>query len=657
MPLFGDESGLFWNENLFDTRRGQHYDRPLPPIPETGWELPTEFPDLSGQGAIAIDTETNDPQLRSRGPGFVRGDAKVVGVAVGTEAGFRKYYPVGHEIGPNLPREQVFNWLRPQLATSVPKVGANIRYDVEALASEGIKISGDLYDVQNAEPLLDENKLTYSLDSLAREHLGETKVSDVIDKWLAAAFGRKHIKENIWRAPSAIAGPYAEGDVDLPLRIFAKQRKLLEADKLWDVFMLETRLIPLLNAMRWRGVRVDVDRADELRATLATRQAELLAEIGRQSGVTPELWANDSLAKVFDAVGVPYPRTEKKNAPSFQKEWLTHHPHPIAKLIKEARELDKLRSTFVESYILNGHVNGKIHCMFNQLRSDDAGTVSGRFSSQYPNLQNIPVRSDEGKLLRTMFIPEEGQLWWKRDWSQIEYRLIAHYAARLKLRGASEVVDRYRNDPDVDYHQAIADMTGLPRASAKNLNFGLAYGQGIDLLCYNLGVDRAEGERIIKEYHRRAPFVRPLMNRCSRHVEAEGRIRTFGGRLRHFDVWEKEVRDEKTGKTITKFYDHPEPGTRRAFMHKTLNGLIQGSAADIMKLAMVRGWEAGVFEPDALGAPHLTVHDELDGSLDSGNKRHVEALREVDHIMEHCVELLVPLRADGSEGANWGSLK
>lgn len=646
---FGDESGLFWQDEERTRARGSKGPRALPPIPDTGWLMPTEFPNLSGQGMIALDVETKDPNLSTMGPGFIRGDAYVCGVAVGTEAGFRSYYPVAHEMGDNLPKEKVFGWLSEQMriCKDVPKIGANFKYDLEALAFEGVEVDGPIYDVQIAEPLLNENKFVYSLQSLGVEYLDEGKETDLLYQWLVDAFGKDNFKGNIYRAPATVVGPYAESDVDLPLRIFRKQKKLLLEQNLWDLFIMESKLIKILLKMRHRGVAVDLPKIEQARDEMRKQQAKELAQIKLTTGLDVDVWAADSLARVYDAAGVSYPRTAKTNKPSFTKGWLEHNNHPVSRLIKSVRHLDKFCGTFMEGYILEGNINGRLHTTFNQLKSDGGtGTVSGRFSSTGPNLQNIPTRTAEGKLIREAFIPDAGQKWYSIDWSQVEYRLIAHYAAVMRKPGAAEVVRRYLEDSTVDYHQLVADMTGLSRSNAKNLNFGLAYGQGIDLLCENLGVDRETGMKIINEYHTKAPFIRPLSKDVMQVAQQRGHIITLLGRHRRFHVWES--RDGKN------FSQEPLPGYRRAKTHKALNALIQGSAADVMKKAMVDIWESGVC--DVIGIPQLTVHDELDGSFEP-TKAGTEAINEMKRMMETTVNLKIPLLADMKTGANWGECK
>jgi DNA polymerase I-like protein with 3'-5' exonuclease and polymerase domains len=537
------------------------------------------FPSLAGMGAIAFDVETFDPQLKERGPGAHR-DGYIVGIAVGTEAGYRNYYPIAHEAGQSLPEENVLSWLRRELNRDVAKIGANLIYDLAFLSAAGVDVRGPFYDVQVVEPLLDENRFTYSLESLAQKYLGEHKVEQTLSDWMTQAFGKKD-KDAIWKAPSDIVAPYAIGDVDLPLRIFARQQtELKKRERLWQLFLMESKLIPMLLAMRQRGVRVDLDQAEQLYKKLTQQQAELTASIRHTTGVEIAPWNPRSLAKVFDHLGLQYPRTSKTNAPSFTRAWLEHHPHPVTDLIRKVRHLDKLRETFIKG-ILEKHIDGRIFTQFHQLRTDSNGTVSGRMSSSLPNLQQIPIRSEQGKLIRSIFIPEEDQRWFKNDWSQVEYRLIVNDAASLKLSGAQAVVDKYNTDENADFHQIVADMTGLDRSAAKTVSFGLAYGEGVAKLCASLGLSREKGEALLNECHRRAPFIKQLSNGCMSIAARTGEIETLLGRIRHFDMWEIRHDDEIL------YFRERRPGSRRAFTHAALNARIQGSAADIMKLAMV----------------------------------------------------------------------
>lgn len=605
----------------------------------------TSFPELRGQGFISLDVETFDPDLKTLGPGYHR-NGYIAGVAIGTEAGFRAYYPLKHEGSGNLESKKVLPWLKKQLALPVPKVGANLSYDLGFLSAAGIKVTGPFYDIQNAEPLLDETLRSYSLEALAQRHLKEGKRGKTMVDWIVEHLGVRETqaKNYIYKVPPHIVAPYAISDIDLPLRIFTKQRKALEQAGLWDLFVMESKLIPMLLAMRQRGVRVDLDRAAALYKAYSARCDTILGKIKKASGVDVEIWAAKSIAQVFDKLKLPYSRTEKTNQPSFRKEFLIHHKHPVAHLIREVRHLDKLKETFIKSAIMEGHHNGRIHCSFNQLRGDGKGTVSGRFSSSSPNLQQVPVRGDDANAIRSIFVPEKGQTWHKFDWSQIEYRLMVNDAVHFGFRGAEEVADIYKKDPKADFHQIVADMTGLDRSAAKTVNFGIAYGEGVKKLCRDLNLDMDEGQKLLREYHRRAPFMRPLTNHWMQRAESDPyEIRTLLNRRRQFNKWSIE----KNGEFIV--LDHRIPGSERAFTYTALNARIQGSAADLLKKAMVQVWESGVL--DVLGVPLLTVHDELDFSAPKNAKA---ALKEVTNIMQTTVQLNVPILVDHKTGKSWG---
>lgn len=576
---------------------------------------------------IAIDTETYDPDLKEKGPG-VRRDGYVAGLAIGTDSGERFYLPVRHKLGGNLAPEHVLSWAKINLTRpNQPKVGANLLYDLDYLEQEGVKVEGPFHDVQIAEPLLDENKMSYALEVLGMEYLAEGKKDGALYQWCADSYGGKTTREgqatNIWRAPTTLVGPYAEGDVDLPLRIIGLQREELEKQGLTELFTLESELMPMVLAMRRRGVRVNVEAAEKFHETAT-------AEIKRMTGDLGHINVNagEDLVRLCKKEGIQYPTTDKGN-PSFRKDWLLHNPHPKMRMVSEIRTLMKLRDTFVKGYILGCNINGRIHCSFNQLRSDDSGTVSGRFSSSDPNLQNIPTRTAMGKAIRAMFLPEEDEIWGRFDWSQIEYRLLTHYAMGT---GSEEARETYRSKPDTDFHQMVCDMISkiiaIERSSAKNINFGLVYGMGEELLASILGVSSEKARELIDAYHKGVPFVRYTANMASKRAQKREYIHTLLGRRRRF------------------------PGGN--FTHKALNALLQGGNADIMKKAMVLIWKSGVC--DVLGAPLLTVHDELDWSVPKSAIAE-EAMREVHHIMETCVTIKVPIIAAREEGVDWGHLK
>jgi len=602
------------------------------------------FPSLTSAKLICLDCETCDKDLLTKGPGWHR-DSFICGVAVATDR-YQNYYPIAHEGGDNLDGTKVLAWLKTELRGAQPKLFTHAAYDLGFLAAAGVEVKGPIYDIQVAEPLLNESRRSYNLDALAQDYLQHGKNNQAMNEWIMAKLGVKerHCGSHIWRAPGSIVAPYAIADVVNPLQIFAKQKVALQQQGLWDLFLLECRLIPMLVAMRQRGVRVDLAAAEQLYEQMTRRQQRLAKKIGN---IPP--WNARAVAQLFDKEGVSYPRTPKTNAPSFTKEWLAASAHPIAKVVQEIRHLDKMRETFIKNVVLDGHYKGRIHASFNQLRGDETGTVSGRFSSSLPNLQQIPIRSEQGKPIRALFLPDAGQDFGATDFSQIEFRLLTMAAADLGLRGAATLVAAYQQDHKTDFHAVVAKMTGLPRLHAKTITFAAAYGAGARKIATQLGMELDQGMKVLDEYHRKAPFMKPLSRIYQERAERHGEIRTILGRVRRFNTWE----NERNGEVF--YTPHRIPGGQRAFTYRALNAYIQGSAADILKQAMVLLWENGVC--DVLGAPHLTVHDELDISVPKSRIGR-QAFKEMVHTMETAVKpLSIPLLVDHGLGRNWGEAK
>ncbi len=653
--------GMFWQDAAKERGAGRSTGaRVIPPIPETSWTTPShnELPNLSAAKAISVDLETRDDDLTSKGPG-VRRDGYICGVAIGTDDGYRQYFPIRHEMGNNMDPGIVMEWCKDELTrANQPKVGANLMYDLDYLYEAGVQVAGPFYDVQVAEPLIDENLRLYNLDSLGQRYCGEGKDSDEMYMWLAQAFGgpatRRSQAGNIWRADPRVVAPYAISDVDLPFRILEKQELIIQQQNLQEVWDMETRLIPMLLAMRRRGVAVDSQAAVELDGRLMQFAADLRAKL-KYNGIEPN--EKDTIARYCDKAGIRYPVTAKGN-PSFQKGWLQNHMDENLKMITEVRTLEKHSGTFLQGAIMSHAVNGRIHTEFNQLKSDSYGTVSGRFSSSNPNLQNIPRRDKKwGPLIRAMFVPDEGESWYSDDWSQIEYRLLVHYA---RGEGDEKTREQYRKDPKTDFHKFVADISGIDRDPAKSINFGLVYGMGEPTMAAGLGRPLDEVKPIFEQYHETFPFVKTTYNAVAAAAAARGYIRTILGRRRRFVHWEprdweasKARRDEGLA-PLTREQALDEYGIgriKRAMTHKALNGLLQGGAADLMKKAMVLIWERGIC--NYLKAPLLTVHDELNWSV-PGTKEALQAHDEAVRIMETCHKLRVPLICDSGKGKNWG---
>lgn len=649
-----DSVGFFWED--LPVKRGQTV-RQMPPIPETGWKPPTEFPNLFDAECLAIDTETYDPELLTYGPGWGRNKGHIVGISVAAPGTRGWYFPIRHEVETenNLDAGPVLSYFRDLLRQPMPKIGANLIYDVGWLEEEDIQVNGTLYDIQYAEALLDSETPHVALDDLAYKYLGKSKETSILYKWCYDYYGgslSEKQRANIYRSPPSLAGPYGEADATLPMQIMAKQWPLLEQRGCRGLFEMECGLIRLLIAMRRKGVPVDIEYAEQYEAALASEVATLQEEINHIAGFELNPGSPIGMQRAFDSLGLEYLTTAIGN-PSFPAHLLERTNHALAVKILEMRRKEKIRGTFLESYILNSHVNGRVHGQFHLLRSDENGTRSGRFSSSTPNLQNIPIRTEEGKKIRNAFVAH-GRRWISIDYSQIEYRLFAHYALG---HGSDSIRERYANDPNTDYHDAtielIYKLTGikLDRKPAKNINFGLLYGMGKTKLLNDLG----EGsEQVYDAYHRALPFVKDTADACSTEAQNTGQITTLLGRVSDFNRWEPVGWHPKAKPLPLELAVQEYGSVQRSGTHKALNRRLQGSAADIMKAAMWRLYHEGYF--DAVGIPLLTVHDELD--FDDESDATEDDWKDVIHTMEHAVDgVSVPIVADFSEAQRWGDCK
>lgn len=674
MPLFGDEVGLLWNEPPVIKEAGGRgkcveFDANAKQKPD--YTPPTRYRSFLGLPRIGFDIEGLDPKLKTHGPGAHRGhldengvwvpEGKVVGFAIAYGPGDSVYYPTEHANTGRCVRnpEAFYAQLRADAAEYEGEVvGANLQYDLDWMATRhGVVFKkAKFLDIQIAEPLLNENRLTYKLGPLAKDYLGEGKRDDK----LLELYGKDYIS-NMDRVDPGWAAEYGEGDTLLPLEIIDRQQAALEKQGLTDLFDLESRLTPLLLQMRGHGVRVDLDACERAYNMTKEKAREASERMRDKVGFTVDIWSNESIARAFDKAGVAYPKTAT-GRPSFRKDWLNACPADIGKMIVEQRTFEKIGGTFLKNYILEGAIERspgdyRIHAMFNQCKSDDSGTVSGRFSSSNPNLQNIPARHPIlGPLCRSIFIPEEDMDWGSADWSQIEYRFLVHYAAITPGIDADLAVRMYR-ERDADFHKIAAELTGLDRKIAKNINFGVVYGMGVATMAANLGRSMEEAEEILNEFHGRFPFLKAIYNTASNQATKNRRIKTILGRRRRFDMWElggklfpsREAALSAQRETRGKLRGYP----RVAQTHKALNALLQGSAADLMKLAMVRMYEDGIF--DVL-VPHLTVHDEMNVSIPR-TKEGKEAFEEMVHTMENSMKLKVPVIASAAIGSNWDEAK
>ena len=611
---------------------------------DSDWVCPSEYPDLRFAKEIAIDLETKDTNIKTKGAGWATFDGHIVGFAV---AAFDQqwYFPIHHDAGGNMDSAITTAWMQEVLKTPATKIFHNASYDVGWLLVNGFEINGPIVDTMIAAALVNENRYSFSLNACAKDYLGEIKnetfLNEKAKEWGIDA------KADLWRLPAGYVGFYAEQDAGLTLKLWQRFKTEISKQSLNDVWEMEMELLPILIETRRRGIRVDEEKAQKLKKEFKAKENIILKKIKDETTIKPDIWAARSVAQVFDRMGIEYPRTAKTDEPSFTQNWLVNCNNPIAQLIREAREINKFHSTFIDSIQRFVH-KGRIHSEINQLRSDQGGTVSGRLSYSNPNLQQIPARNKEfGNKIRSLFLPEEGKQWGSFDYSQQEPRLVAHYAASVNenFSGADEFIEAYKNEA-ADFHQIVADMAGISRTHAKTINLGLFYGMGKAKLARELGISKDNAENLLQKYHARVPFVKRLAEAVTNSSSKYGFIRTIKGRKCRFDMWEPAT----FGMNKAMQYEEAKAiygnNIRRAFTYKALNRLIQGSAADQTKQAMINCYKQGF-------KPLLQIHDELCFSINSEND-----ISKVKEVMENAIEeLKVPFKVDIALGKSWGEAK
>jgi DNA polymerase I-like protein with 3'-5' exonuclease and polymerase domains len=542
--------------------------------------------------------------------------------------------------------EQVKAYMKKVCSLPCTKVFHNAQYDVGWLEASGITVNGQVVDTMIAAALIDENRFSYSLNALSVDYLGEIKAETELRE-AAAAHGIDP-KAEMWKLPAEHVGYYAEQDAVLTLKLWQRFKQEIRTQSLETVWDLEQQLIPVLIKMRQRGVRVQVELAEQLKKEMLIQEKEILVAIQKESGIEVDIWASRQIAKAFDKMKLDYPRTEKTKEPSFTQNWLINNKHKLAQLVVQAREVNKFHSTFLSS-ILRYQVKGRIHGEIQQLRSDLGGTVSGRLSMSNPNLQQVPARNkDLGPKIRSLFIPEEGHQWGSFDYSQQEPRMTVHYAASIGengYAGSQELVEAYK-DNSADFHQTVADLVGIERTQAKTIGLGIMYGMGKNKLALSLGVTKDEADELITKYNKKVPFIRKLSDRCKLAADEKGVIRTKKGRKCRFDKW--ETRDfglhqaETFDNAVAKY---GKDNIKRAYTYKALNRLIQGSSADQTKQAMLDCYNAGHL-------PMLQIHDEL-----CFNIKDDAHAKKIKTIMEDSIEFKVPSVVDVGLGKSWGDAK
>jgi len=645
--------------------------------------------DLNGIDTVAVDLETYDPNLKTKGLGAIRGDGFVCGVAVATGKD-TVYFPISHsDVDMSLDKKIKF-WeaLDEKLFQNenITKVFHNAMYDVCWIrAVTGKKMKGRIVDTMIAGSVIDENRFKYSLDSLSKDYkIGSKYQYDLQQKTLEWSKGTiKDPMTNMHKLPASIVKDYAKQDVDLTFKLWKLFNKKIdevlytkedgEQKTSRNIFELETKLFPCLVDMKFKGVKIDVEKAKAFGKRLEKTKNNIIDYIARKTNVRVEIWAASSIKSLLDHQGIDdYKKTPKSGMPQLPKNYLSTHKNKYLRLIAKAREFDKAKNTFVEGLLSFVH-NGRIHADINQIRGEHGGTVTGRFSMSNPNLQQIPSKGYIGKKMRELFIPETGSDWYSFDYSQQEPRIVVHYAIKLGMDGTEELKEEFDKE-DADFHQIVADMANIPRKQAKTINLGLFYGMGKIKLQKELNLDPQKAKTLFNNYHSKVPFVKQLSQDLSLFAAEEGLLYTLGDRFCRFDKWESRDKEwnpetnrftevklhatkeealdaykleqmEKYEKYIDPTCEHFEKHYTRAFTYKALNRLIQGSAADMTKKAMVLLYEKGI-------VPHIQIHDELCVSIKDQETRTM-----VQNIMEKAIELEINNKVDCESGPNWGSIK
>jgi len=646
--------------------------------------------DLDGIDTVAIDIETYDPNLKTKGLGAIRKDGFICGIAVATDNDLA-YFPLRHsDTDISFERiDKIWQTLNEKIFQNekITKVFHNAMYDVCWIrAVTGKMIKGRIVDTMIAASVIDENRFKYSLDALSKDYLNEEKYKyDLQQKTLEWSGGTvKDPMTNMHKLPASIVKEYAKQDVNLTYKLWKLFDKKIdevlytkddgEQKTCRQIFELETKLFLCLVDMKFKGVRIDVAKAILFGRHLKKRRDQIIKAIENITTIKVDIWAAASIKKLLDHLHIKdYKVTPKSKMPQLPKDYLRTHNNKCLRMIAKAREYDKAVNTFIDGLLEYVHED-RIHADINQIRSDTGGTVTGRFSMSNPNLQQIPAKGYIGGKMRELFIPEEGCKWGSFDYSQQEPRIVVHYAIKLGLPGTESLQEEFDRD-DADFHQIVADMANISRKQAKTINLGLFYGMGKIKLQRELGLDQRQAKELFNEYHSRVPFVRQLSQELIAFAKENRLLFTLHDRFCRFDKWEttnKEWNPEtnrfnevplytkeqameafkaemldkyKENKIDANYMDYFDRYYTPAFTYKALNRLIQGSAADMTKKAMVDLHQKGII-------PHIQIHDELCISIDRGYTANI-----IQSVMEQAIPLEVKNKVDFESGPNWGTIK
>lgn len=590
--------------------------------------------ELEGADHIAFDVETTSTDAMQ---------AALVGISLAVRPGEGYYIPVGHQsaaaAGPQLQLDKVLVALRdPMTASKHPKIGHNLKYDFLVLARHGLEAQPLAFDTMLAEWICNPSSRNLGLKNLAWARLGfeMTEISELI--------GTGRNQRTMAEVAIAEAAPYAAADAEVCLRLMPLLSKELEEKKgLGLLEDLEMPLVPILADMERAGILLDTDFLEELSASLAERLQEIENNVYELADHPFNLNSTQQLSQVlFEELELTPPDRTRRTSSGYYSTaaWVLEElreAHPIVEHILEFRELAKIHSTYAEAF--PHQVNpetGRVHTSYNQ-----TGSVTGRLASSDPNLQNIPIRTELGREIRRAFIAAESQLLLSVDYSQIELRIVAHMA------DDEAMLEAFHNDQDIHATTASAvfggdprDVTPEQRRRAKAINFGLIYGMSPYGLSRSTDLTLAEAENFVKTYFERFPGVKRYLDETRQVAAEKGYVETLLGRRRYFPQLMRSAQVSENARSRAE--------------REAINAPIQGTAADIIKLAMLRLPKA--FEEADLSVKMLLqVHDEL--VFECAEKELDDVVHCVQQVMRSAYELRVPLKTDAKAGPNWAQMQ
>jgi DNA polymerase-1 len=616
-----------WLEELL----GEEGAEPAAPAPEVDYDIVTDWPtleqwlqSLEAAQVFAFDTETTSLDYMA---------ARVVGLSFAVETGRAAYVPLAHDYEgapEQLDRDQVLDRLRPLLEDETRgKLGQNLKYDASVLANHGIALRGIRFDTMLESYVLDSTGTRHDMDSLALKYLGHKTIhfEDIAGK------GAKQLTFNQIRLEEA--GPYAAEDADITLRLHQTLwPKLAAEESLQRVFSdIELPLVPVLSRIERQGALLSRNMLEQQSGELGERLEELQGRAHDLAGQEFNLGSPKQLGEIlFDKLQLPVIKKTPKGAPSTAEDVLAELAldYPLPKLLLEYRSLSKLKSTYTDKLpdMINP-VTGRVHTSYHQ-----AVTATGRLSSSDPNLQNIPIRTEEGRRIRQAFIAPEGYRIVAADYSQIELRIMAHLSGDAGLLKAfNEGMDVHRATAAEVFEVGLDEVSGDQRRKAKAINFGLIYGMSAFGLAKQLHLGRNEAQQYIDRYFERYPGVQDYMDRTRALAREQGFVETLFGRRLYL----------------------PEINARnkmrvQAAERTAINAPMQGTAADIIKKAMlaVDSWLQAE-QPDARMI--MQVHDELVFEVSANCLGEVS--EHICRLMSEAAELAIPLVVEAGSGDNW----